>query len=226
MPNVALLPLVLPIRLAGAGKTYIASRVIDSFLSNPMPNSKLAFFYCNKAEENRRDPESILSTLVQQLAQTSESGKDILLRPVVDLYEEREKNGQKASRLTLEESQKLLIELTDSYPQATIVCIDALDEVENANRIPLLNALKHVMERSKNPVKIFATTRMDPDILRQFKMFPRIELQPDDNVSDINQFVEKSVQSAIEEGRLLQGVVPSELEVEICEALCRRSKGM
>jgi len=67
---------------------------------------------------------------------------------------------------------------------------------------------------------------MDPDILRQFEMFPRIELQPDDNVSDINQFVEKSVQSAIEEGRLLQGVVPSELEVEICEALCRRSKGM
>ena len=67
---------------------------------------------------------------------------------------------------------------------------------------------------------------MDPDILLQFKTFPRIELVPDDNVSDINQFVKTSVQSAIEEEQLLHGVVPSKLEVEICETLCARSKGM
>ena len=101
-----------------------------------------------------------------------------------------------------------------------------MDEVENGIRVQLLKSLKHIVERSKNLVKIFATTRMDTDILLQFEMFPRIELQPDDNVSDINQFVEAELEKAIEEKQLLHGAVPSELKVEICNALCERSKGM
>jgi len=208
--------------LAGAGKTYIASRAIDLFLLDPT-SEKLAYFYCNRAEENRRMPESILNTLIQQLAQTE--SEDKLLKPVIDIFQDREKKGQEASRLTLNESQELLVQLTDIYPQTTI-CIDALDEVEHGIRVQLLKSLKHVVERSKNLVKIFATTRMDTDILRQFEMFPRIELQPDDNVSDINQFVETKVQSTIDDGLLLDGDVHRELKLEICNALCTRSKGM
>jgi len=212
----------LTVVIAGAGKTYIASRVIDSFLSD-RTSEKLAYFYCNRAEENRRDPESILSTLVQQLAQIE--SKEELLQPVVDVYQDRELKGQKASRLSLVECQALLVQLADIHPRTTI-CIDALDEVENRNRLKLLKSLKNLVDRAKNLVKIFATTRMDTDILLQFKMFPRIELQPDDNVGDINQFIKTSVQSAIEEEQLLHGVVSPELEVEICETLCERSKGM
>jgi len=213
---------LLTIHLAGAGKTYIASKVIDSLLSNP--TEKLAYFYCNRAEANRRAPDSILNTLIQQLAQT-ESGEHKILQPVVDLYQDREKRGQKSSQLSLREGQELLLQLTNTYPQTTI-CIDALDEVENGVRLQLLKSLKYVVQTSKNLVKIFATTRMDTDILRQFEMFPRIELQPDDNVSDINQFVKTKVRSAINDGLLLDGIAGCELEVEICDALCRRSKGM
>jgi len=183
----------------------------------------LTYFYCNRAEENRRNPESILNTLIQKLSQTESDEK--LLKPVIDIYEAREKAGQEASRLTLNESQELLVQLTDIYPQVTI-CIDALDEVENVIRIQLLKSLKHVVERSKNLVKIFATTRMDTDILRQFEMFPRIELQPDDNVSDINQFVVTKVQSTINDRLLLDGDVNHALKAEICNVLCERSKGM
>ena len=210
-------------RLAGAGKTYIASTIIDSLLSSPTPE-KLAYFYCNRAEGNRREPQSILNTLVQQLAQTK-SEKDKLLKPVVDIYLDREKEGQRSSHLSFEESQELLVQLTDIYPQTTI-CIDALDEVETETRLHLLKALKNIIEKSKNLVKIFATTRMETDILRQFQMFPRIELQPDDNISDINRFVEMKIQSTIDDGLLLEGDVPDELKVELCDVLCRRSRGM
>ena len=213
---------ILP-RLAGAGKTYIASTVIDSLSSSPTPE-RLAYFYCNQAEENRREPQSILNTLVQQLSQT-ESGMNKLLKPVVDIYRDREQRGQRSSCLSLVESQELLVQLTDIYPQTTI-CIDALDEVETETRLLLLKALKNIVEKSKNPVKIFATTRMDIDILRQLEMFPRIELQPDDNISDINRFVETKLQSIIDDGLLLEGDVPDELKVEICDVLCKRSKGM
>jgi len=150
---------------------------------------------------------------------------DKLLKPVVDIYKARENKGQKSSRLSLTESQELLVQLTDIYPQTTI-CIDALDEVEHQTRIVLLKSLRHVVEISKNLVKIFATTRMDPDILLQFEKFPKIELLPDDNVGDINQFVGEKVQSAIDDGQLLYGNVPDDLKVKICDTLRKRSKGM
>jgi len=183
----------------------------------------LAFFYCNRAEENRRNPESILRTLIHQFAQTP--SEDNLLKPVFDIYKDREKAGQLSSQLTLKECQDLLVHLMAAYPQTTI-CIDALDEVDHKLRFELLEALRHVVERSNTLVKIFATTRMDIDILMQFEMFPRIELEPDDNIDDINRFVEEKVEGMIAQKRLLLGNVPKALKDEICEVLCERSKGM
>jgi len=183
----------------------------------------LAFFYCNRAEESRRDPESILRTLIQQLAQTP--SEDDLLTPVLDVYKDREKKGQLSARLTLKECQDLLVQLIAVYPQTTI-CIDALDEVDHKVRLQLLEALKYVVERSTTLVKIFATTRMDTDILMQFERCPRIELGSDDNVDDINRFVKEKVQGMIEQKQLLHGNVPNPLRDEICQVLCQRSKGM
>ena len=184
----------------------------------------MAYFYCNRAEEHRREPQSILSTLIQQLAQT-ESEKNKLLKPVFDVYEDRKNTGQVSSRLRLGESQELLVQLADIYPQTTI-CIDALDEVETKSRLSLLKALKYIIEKSKTLVKVFATTRMDIDILLQFDKFPSIELQPDDNIDDISRFVKTKLQSTIDDRLLLGGQVPDKLKVEIYNALCKRSKGM
>jgi len=200
----------------------LRSTAIDSFLEEPDSGEKLAYFYCNRAEENRRDPESILNTLIQQLVQ-AEHGK--ILKPVVDIYKDREQQGQKTSRLTLQESQELLVNLTDIYPQTTI-CLDGLDEVDDKIRIHLLKALKQVIEKSKNLVKVFATTRNDLDILHQFEMFPRIELQPEDNAGDINQFVKAKIETAIADKLLIDGEVSDDLKRELCNVLCTRSKGM
>ncbi|KAF8417569.1 hypothetical protein EV426DRAFT_645752 [Tirmania nivea] len=205
----------------GAGKTYIVSSIIDSFLTTP---EKLTYFYCNRAEPSRRDPIKILCTLIQQLAQT-DSGKGAgLLTHVVDIYEKREEKGQKSAQLSLAEARDLLVQITDVYPQITI-CIDAMDEVDNDTRIHLLKCLNHVIQTSKNVVKIFVTTRMDMDILSQFENFPRIELQPDDNISDINKFVLAKVQSSIEDCKLLQGDISNKVKEKICNVLCQRSKG-
>jgi len=183
----------------------------------------LAYFYCNRAEESRRDPESILRTIVRQLAQTSANGE--LLSPVLDSYKGREKAGQLTSRLTLAECRDLLVQLMAVYPQTTI-CIDALDEVDHQLRLELLEALRHVVERSNTQVRIFATARMDIDVLVPFEVFPSIELEPGDNVDDIKRFVEEKVQGAIERKQLLDGNVPKALKDEISHVLCGRSKGM
>jgi hypothetical protein len=165
-----------------------------------------------------------LRTLLQQLVQAQSDG-DKLFKLVTEVYKDRLRKGQKSSPLTLKESLDILVHLTDIYPQTTM-CIDALDEVDDTTRIRLLEALNYVMKHSKNLVKVFATTRMDPDIVLQFEFFPRIELQPDDNFVDIKNFVEMSVQQAIDDKRLLHGAVPLDLKEEVCAVLRERSKGM
>ncbi|KAI5810798.1 hypothetical protein BZA77DRAFT_161382 [Pyronema omphalodes] len=207
----------------GAGKTYIASKVIDS-LHSDTTGMTLAYFYCNRAEDNRRKPDSILRTIIQQLAQP-QFDKSRLIKPIVDIYQDRKSKGQMSSSPSLAESRELLVQLTDIHP-LTMICIDALDEVAEDERIHLLKALNYVIAKSKNLVKIFATTRMDPEIIMQFKIFPRIELQPDNNFSDIEKFIETEVQRAIDDGELLCGVVSDDLKAEICQVLRDRSKGM
>ena len=90
----------------------------------------------------------------------------------------------------------------------------------------MLKALRNVIAKSKILVKIFVTTRMDTDILLQFEKFPRIEFQLDNNIDDINQFMKTKLQSTIDDGLLLDGDVPDKLKVEICDVLCKRSRGM
>jgi len=51
-------------------------------------------------------------------------------------------------------------------------------------------------------------------------------LEPDDNVDDVNRFVEEKIQGMIEQKQLLHGNVPDALKDEICQVLCERSKGM
>jgi hypothetical protein len=106
------------------------------------------------------------------------------------------------------------------YPW-TMICIDALDKVADDNWISLLKVLNDIMAQSKNLVKIFAITQMNPEIVAQFKIFPRIELQPNDNVSDIDQFIKTRVKSAIDNRKLLSGEVSDKLKIEICEVLCK-----
>ena len=53
-----------------------------------------------------------------------------------------------------------------------------------------------------------------------------IELQPDDNISDITQFVKTKIQSTIDDCKLLDGDVSDTLKVEICDVLSKRSRGM
>jgi len=67
---------------------------------------------------------------------------------------------------------------------------------------------------------------MDVDIVAQFEVFPRIELEPDDNVDDINWFVKEKIQGMIERKQLLLGSFPNLLKDEIYQVLREQSKGM
>ncbi|KAI5814913.1 hypothetical protein BZA77DRAFT_317793 [Pyronema omphalodes] len=209
--------------IPGTGKTYITSAVIDS-LHPEAGRLARAYFYCDRAERRRREPEIIMNAIVQQLLQ-SNSNENTLPKSILDIYEERVKNRQLSSQLSLPESQALLLHITSVYPR-TIICIDALDEVATEKRYELLKSLNHVVRKSINVVKLFATTRIDPKIVAQFQIFPLIVLEPEDNTDDIKVFVENRVKRAIDDRKLLKGEVSSRLKLQICEVITGLCQGM
>lgn len=116
--------------IPSSGKTKLTSMVISELKST----SHIAYFYCvrNLTEPERAECDSILLSLVRQLACPAPSGP--ILAPVISKFEDALDEMIEFSDVTWtrEEITQVLIEICDFYPAVTFV-IDALDEVNPEN---------------------------------------------------------------------------------------------
>ncbi|KAK8138074.1 hypothetical protein PG984_001454 [Apiospora sp. TS-2023a] len=172
--------------IPGSGKTKLASLVVDDLKRA----EHIAFFYCmrNPSEPLRALCQSILANLIRQLA-SLDSGKP-LLPPVVSQYQNALDGyaGFEDQSWTVDECREVLIELLDEYPAVTIV-IDALDEVDSEDRYELTEALAELLQMSKSLVKIFVSSRDNPDIALALEGSPNVYIEADDNAIDIEAFM-------------------------------------
>ena len=208
----------------GAGKTKLVSKVIDSLQEslNELSNDEtLAYFYCDRNQIDRQDPELLLRSLVRQLSVTQ---TEEMIQPLISqrYYQER-KNGFATGELKFEESLALLAQLIQSYPQVTLV-IDALDECDKLTRVRLIDALDRLIEESSSLLKIFISSRPDGDIKDRFALGPNMEIRATDNRVDIIKFVNNKLEDSIPWTWKRQ--VSASLKVEIAEVLIDKSDGM
>lgn len=203
---------------------FIRSRIIDD--AEPGTNDHaLAYFYCNYKEDQRKDPATIVRSLVKQLCAVSPGA---FPAPVLDIYNNRKDNADLSNLLGLEECQSLLIRLSTGFLRTTIV-IDALDECDRHTRGKLCDLLAHVVSLSSskgNTIKAFVTSRDDVDLRKKFEYIPNIYIQERDNSSDINRYIEDEVEACIVERRLLSGSASPELRKQIIDALQLGAHGM
>lgn len=184
----------------------------------------LSYFYCNYKEEQRRDPASILRSLVKQLC--LQSPGDSFPEPVLTIYNKRVKDANLTSLLNIEESKHLLIGLSAGFLRTTLI-IDALDECDTETRGSLFNAIEEVVSLSKrNPVKAFITSRDDGDVRRKFKNSPNVYIEERDNSSDINHYIKTEIEACIDREELLDGIVSKDLQEKIVSALEAGARGM
>lgn len=184
----------------------------------------LAYFYCNYKEEQRRDPGSILRSLVKQLC--LQSPGDGFPAPVLAVYNHRERSADLTNLLSIEESTELIIQLSAGF-RRTILIVDALDECDTQTRGRLFSALEEIVSSSKqNPVKAFLTSRDDADVRKKFKNKPNVHIQERDNSSDINHYIKTEIEACIEREELLEGMVSKELHGRIAGALEAGAHGM
>ncbi|KAL7266006.1 hypothetical protein RUND412_011463, partial [Rhizina undulata] len=208
--------------IAGAGKTVLASTVIDMFKNRMPTNHALAYFYCKYGESDRQDPESILSTIVKQISLLSPA--EYLPDAVISRYQDLRKGGVKR-RLWVEESTELILQLSQAFDQ-TVIIVDALDECNKNTRYQLLVALKELRSSTHGFIKVFITSRNDDDIVLQLTGEADVFIQASDNSNDIERFVVAEVNKYISTGRLLRGRVQPKLKHTIIETLTNGANGM
>lgn len=183
------------------------------------------YCYCtrNPIEPERGNPELILRSLVRQAASIQPSTP--ILRPTLDLHREREATAFAGGGLSARESIKLLIALSNSRPLTTII-IDALDECEPIKRDVLLDGLSEMLRSSKSLVKIMISSRDDRDIKCHLDDCDNIQIEANNNQSDIEHFVSVELDNLITNKRLLSGKVPDELRQQIEKVLSNEAQGM
>lgn len=205
--------------IAGTGKTYLTSRVIDEIqdaLKSSPNHEGLAFFYCNRNETERQSPLSVLRSFVRQLS-TIAYDQDSIQKNLRQLHIQ---TRLKASELSMETCRGLLLELINLYPKTTLV-LDALDECDNRKRGILLETFEYFLDHALRPVKIFISSRPDGDIKERFKGRANIEIQAADNHDDIATFVKSEITKHRRWNKISRG-----LQEEIVGTLQRRSQGM
>ncbi|KAJ5172513.1 hypothetical protein N7492_005106 [Penicillium capsulatum] len=203
----------------GSGKTYLTSKVIDAMkdrISYPLKNEGLAFFYCKRDDNPRDNPLAILQSLVRQLSTTAKSPKSIQteLREVCILARER------GSNFRFDQCKSQVLRSLNIYERTTIV-IDALDECEPESRDELIEALQFFIEESKNPVKVFISSRPDPVLKNLLENSPNVGIQASDNQEDIRKFINAELIKRTKARPFLETLKP-----KIIAKLLERCQGM
>ena len=185
-------------------------------------SSPVAYFYCSRdtAEPERSKSEEVLRCIARQLS-TSIDGHRIR-EPLLCTYRKAKSEGLE-ERLTLEEAVDFIIELAEENP-ATIV-IDALDECDHKTRRDLLEGLRNIVEKSDNVMKIFVSSRDEPDINCILSAHPNLAIDASQNTADIERYAKEEIDNSIRDKRLLLGNIPQDLKLEILSTLIGKAGG-
>ncbi|PVF98990.1 hypothetical protein CPB86DRAFT_872963 [Serendipita vermifera] len=213
--------------IPGSGKTKLTSIVTD-YLQQNKGEHIIAYFYCirDTAQLERGKPEEILRAILKQLV--CSIPKEGTYNPVENTYkrmkDEASQRGEKPRALKLEECVDLILEITSEHP-ATII-IDALDECQGDKRHELFEAFDRILQRADNPTRIFVSSRDDQDLVLRLENHQNILIGVDENALDIQSFVRKQIEEAIQRKRLLSGMVSPDLKSEIITKLEGGAGGM
>lgn len=209
-------------RVAGSGKTFLTSKVIDhrrQLLLNSGPNDEaLAFFYFNRTDKERNSDLDCLRSLVRQLS-TSARSSGQMQPSLKTLYNSLQRDGRDLNR---DLCNKQLVESMNLFPRTTIV-LDALDECDKSGRQKLIKILVELMEISNCPLQVFISSRPDGDIKKAFHDRVSLEVGVADNQDDIAKYIDDKIKGI--ENDCWEDI-PEELKDEVVSTLKEKSQGM
>ncbi|KAF8419528.1 hypothetical protein EV426DRAFT_517540, partial [Tirmania nivea] len=143
--------------LPGAGKSVLASIVIDYLRETLKDQYVVLYAYCNVKEKEQQTAVNLVSSLLRHLATDHQT--DEILKSVMTFYHEFKAKGSRPSKM---EYSKILCQILTTLGRSVFIVVDALDEYLADDRDDFLAELK------KLPVRLFCTTRDIPEIISLF----------------------------------------------------------
>ncbi|KAF3082326.1 hypothetical protein TWF103_003363 [Orbilia oligospora] len=158
--------------IPGAGKTILTSTVVDDLTARFSDSSKIAivYIYCNFRRKDEQDAQSLLASILKQLAR----GRPSLPRIVKELHKHHN-TKQRRTRPSIDKLVIALESVSKEYERVFII-VDALDECQLSNycRQTFLPALFQL--HTKCDANIFATSRFIPEITEEFENSTKLEI--------------------------------------------------
>ena len=218
--------------IPGSGKSTLTSIVIQALLERHQQahsqRAPLAYFYCSQKGTDPRTAKTgeilraVLRQLIgcdTQLALRGTAGQEFRQR-----NEKAKQRGAQILPLDISETVTQILAITEMNP--IIIVLDALDEVDDSERVELFDALERIIQESPNVVKIFVSSRRDEDIRENFEHCAQIRIDDISTHDDIERFIEHKITVAITTKKLLRGKVSSALRKDILRALSEGARGM
>ncbi|KAF5711848.1 transient receptor potential channel pyrexia [Fusarium mundagurra] len=180
--------------IPGAGKTIMASIVVNSLLESfhSQSNIGVAYIYCNFRRRHEQKASDLVANLLKQLSENQPS----LFKPVEELY-----NKRKASRTrpSLQELGRVLQLVAATYSRVYIV-LDALDECETTDGT-LPNFIQQVLDlQSATSTNILATSRYIPEIKEKFRKAVSLKIRASepDNKPELQEEIKTRILESVQ----------------------------
>ncbi|KAL9629066.1 MAG: hypothetical protein Q9204_005491 [Flavoplaca sp. TL-2023a] len=198
----------------GAGKTILASVVVDTLRTSQRTNSDaggVSAMYCNFKEREVQTPHNLLAGACAQLIQKS---MQPLPDALISLYE---RHHASKTRPSWEEINWIFRDVARSLHKVYIV-VDAIDECSEQVRNVVLSGLKALPDT----IRILITTRPIHEITRLFPGSPKLEIRATE--LDLTKYITTRIANNPRLARHIQS--NTTLEQEICTRVILKADGI
>ena len=203
--------------IPGAGKTILASLVIDEVLQKTSPNFAVAYFFCDYKDSATQQPYKILSCLVQQIAKQGEQS----FAKAESFYKTYSENRRHPIEFDPEDLCRLILEMATNY-KYTMVIIDGLDECgTNAGHVAELLASLNNNEWDAN-LKTLFLSRDELDIRESLEGYHGFSIAAKN--SDLSLYVGAEIENRTRKKKL--NIKSPELRELVRKRLVEGAEGM
>ena len=203
--------------IPGAGKTVLASSVIQEAIEQSCPNVAVAFFYCDYKNPVTLEPRNILGSLACQFALQDEVGFEKLRA----FYEKHNPTDRPSIEFSLEDLRGLVVEITSSFNNAMIV-VDALNECGAQSKAVTRLLSKLNSSGGVCNIKTLFLSRDEEDIRENLDGYEQISIAA--RSSDLRLFVAAQIELRIRNRDLR--IKDESLKQDIMERLVEGADGM
>lgn len=203
--------------IPGAGKTVLASSIIQEAIGKSCPDVAVAFFYCDYKDITTQEPRNILGSLACQLARQDEQSFENLRA----FHEKHHPADSPSVECSLEELRDLLVQLASCFSNAMIV-VDALDECGTQSKyVTRLISSLNVGDEAGN-IRTLFLSRNEEEIREVLEEYDQVSIAA--RSSDLRLFVGAEIELRIRNKDLR--IKDESLKQDIMERLVEGADGM